>query len=353
MRGRTGITLCLMTLAPSLCGAPGCGRDSQRSSDGAALPGPAPAPLAPCDCRPSFAELARRADPSVVFIETVQAPPADEGAHGLGTGFIIESDGVILTNHHVIRDAMEVRVQLEDRQLPARVVGSDPPTDVAVLAVEAKGLPALPLGDSSTTEVGDWVVAIGNPFGLAHTVSAGIISARGRTRHDVDLDPAGYYNFLQTDASINPGNSGGPLIDLGGKVVGMNTAIRAGANNIGFAIPIDMIKALLPGLLREGKIRRSQLGVVAETLSLDRALQLDMKSTPAVITSVVPGGPADQAGLREGDLVLAFDDQPVRGKEELRWLASIGGVGRKILLQVRRGPRTFELAAVLGPQTEP
>lgn len=351
MLGRFAQSLGFKMLMPCLVGVLSCTRD-EPGSERVASTGSAPPAMAPCDCRPSFAELARRADPAVVFIETVQAPPADEGAHGLGTGFIIETDGVILTNHHVIRDAVEVRVQLQDRQLPATVVGSDPPTDVAVLSVEAKGLPALPLGDSSATEVGDWVVAIGNPFGLAHTVSAGIISARGRTRHDVDLDPAGYYNFLQTDASINPGNSGGPLIDLGGKVVGMNTAIRAGANNIGFAIPIDMVKALLPSLLREGKIRRSQLGVVAETVTPDRALLLDLKTTPAVITSVIPGGPADKAGLREGDLVLAFDEQPVRGKEELRWLASIGGVGRKVLLRVKRGPRTFELSAVLGAQPE-
>ncbi len=296
--------------------------------------------------------MASRADPSVVFIETIQAPPDDEGAHGLGTGFVIDPKGLLLTNHHVIRDAAEVSVLLGERTLPAKVVGKDPPTDIAVLRIEAEGLQTLELGVSKDIRVGDWVVAIGNPFGLSHTVSAGIISARGRTRHDVDLDPAGYYNFLQTDASINPGNSGGPLLDLQGKVVGMNTAIRAGANNIGFAIPIDMIKALLPSLLREGKVRRSQLGIVAETLSGDRAAQMDLKQTPALVVSVLPGGPADQAGLREGDLVLAFDGTPVDGKEVLRWLASVGGVGRKVRLQVRRGPRTFELEVTLAAQDD-
>jgi serine protease Do len=261
---------------------------------------------------------------------------------------VIDPAGVILTNYHVIRDAAAVNVQLEDRRLPARVIGKDPPTDIAVLQVEATGLPALSLGDSSSIRVGDWVVAIGNPFGLSHTVSAGIISAMGRTRHDVDLDPAGYYNFLQTDASINPGNSGGPLLSVDAKVVGMNTAIRAGANNIGFAIPIDMIKALLPSLMREGRLRRSQLGIVAETLSQDDALQQGLSPTPAVVGSVVPGGPGDQAGLRAGDLILEFDGQQVDGKEVLRWLASIGGVGRKIQLKVKRGPRVFELVVVLG-----
>ncbi len=326
----------------------GCAREEEHP-----IPPPPSQPAnAACDCRPSFAELASRADPSVVFIETIQAPPDDEGAHGLGTGFVIDPKGLLLTNHHVIRDAAEVSVLLGERTLPAKVVGKDPPTDIAVLRIEAVGLQTLELGVSKDIRVGDWVVAIGNPFGLSHTVSAGIISARGRTRHDVDLDPAGYYNFLQTDASINPGNSGGPLLDLQGKVVGMNTAIRAGANNIGFAIPIDMIKALLPSLLREGKVRRSQLGIVAETLSGDRAAQMDLKQTPALVVSVLPGGPADQAGLREGDLVLAFDGTPVDGKEVLRWLASVGGVGRKVRLQVRRGPRTFELEVTLAAQDD-
>jgi serine protease Do len=288
----------------------------------------------------------------VVFIETVQSVPEDDGAHGLGSGFVIDPEGVIITNFHVIRDAAEVRVQLGDRQLIATVVGTDPPTDVAVLRVGAKGLPILPLGESIQVRVGDRVLAIGNPFGLSHTVSAGIISARGRTRHDVDLDPAGYYNFLQTDASINPGNSGGPLLDMGGRVIGVNTAIRAGANNIGFAIPIDMVKSLLPSLMREGRLRRSQLGLVAETVEAERARQLELQPAPAVVTSVVPGGPGDLAGLRQGDLIVEFDGQIVGGKEMLRWLASIGGVGRRVAVKVRRGPRVLEMWVTLGAVTD-
>lgn len=301
----------------------------------------------------SFADLASRVDPAVVFIETIQAPPDENAAHGLGTGFIIDPEGVVLTNYHVIRDAAQVTVKLDERLFPATVVGKDPPTDIAVLKVQARGLPALELGDSSKLRVGDWAIAIGNPFGLEHTVSAGIISALGRTRYDVDLDPAGYYNFLQTDASINPGNSGGPLLDVSGKVVGMNTAIRAGANSIGFAIPIDMIKTLLPGLMREGRIRRSHLGITAETLHPDRALQLGLRPAPAIVREVSPGGPGDRAGLRTGDLILKFDGKPVDGKEVLRWLASIGGVGRQVSLEVRRGTRTFELSVVLGPLPDP
>ncbi len=311
-----------------------------------------PTSASSCGCPESFADLAARADPAVVFIETVQPTTTDEGGHGLGSGFVIDPDGLVLTNHHVVRGATAVYVQLQQRQLQAQIVGEDPLTDVAVLRVDAKDLPALPLGESKGARVGDWVVAIGNPFGLSHTVSAGIISARGRTRHDVDLDPAGYYSFLQTDASINPGNSGGPLIDTSGKVVGMNTAIRAGANSIGFAIPIDMIKALLPSLLREGRLRRSHLGIVAETFDPEEARSLDLTTTPAVVKVVAPGSPGDQAGLRAGDLILEFDDKVVDGKEMLRWLASIAGVGQKVRLKIRRGPREMELSVVLGAMPE-
>lgn len=309
--------------------------------------------LTACDCRPSFADLAEEADPAVVYVETVQADPK-EGGHGLGSGFVIDPKGVILTNAHVIRDASRITVVLRDQRLDASVVGSDPPSDVAVLRVNARNLPHLELGNSADVRVGDWVVAIGNPFGLAHTVSAGIISAKGRTRNDVDLDPAGYYNFLQTDASINPGNSGGPLLDLQGRVVGMNTAIRAGANNIGFAIPIDMVKALLPRLLRDGKVRRSALGVVAASIPSERveALGLDARAPGARVQSVVPGGAADKAGLREGDVILEFDGQPIRGEEALRWWASIAGIGHNAELKVKRGPRTMTLRVMLGDLVE-
>lgn len=300
-----------------------------------------------CACPTSFAVLAERADPAVVFIETVQQDETEGGAHGLGSGFVIDESGVILTNNHVIRGASEIFVLLTDNRLRAEVVGRDPPTDIAVLRVKGTKLPVLPMGDSSAVRVGDWVVAIGNPFGLAHTVSAGIISAKGRTRHDVDLDPAGYYNFLQTDASINPGNSGGPLLDLSGAVVGLNTAIRANANSIGFAIPIDMVKALLPRLLREGKVRRSALGVVVESLSPRRSIELNVQSG-AQVTLVTPAGPGDRAGLRENDLILEFDGEPVLGKESLRWMASIAGVGHLANLRIRRGPRNFELGVRLG-----
>ncbi len=354
MNSEHGVSAPLAFLAVSLLsfalGA--CGREP--AADGppeTAAMASAATPAGDCACASGFADLAAKADPSVVYIETVQSNPEDGGSHGLGSGFVIEENGVVLTNNHVIRGASKIFVVLSDNRFEAEVIGKDPPTDVAVLRVKADGLPYLSLGDSSRVRVGDWVVAIGNPFGLAHTVSAGIVSAKGRTRHDVDLDPAGYYNFLQTDASINPGNSGGPLLDVNGLVVGMNTAIRAGANDIGFAIPIDMVKALLPRLMREGRLRRSALGVVVETLDPRRARELDLPGG-AIVTEVTAGGPADQAGLKPRDIVLEFDGEKVDGKEALRWMASIAGVGHQAQLRVKRGPRTFQLGVRLSDMPE-
>jgi serine protease Do len=332
--------------------AAACTRESPPAPSSASEPSAAPA--APSSlCRPSFADLAATADPSVVYIETIQAE-RKEGALGLGSGFVIDPTGLILTNAHVVRDASRIFVVLEGKRYEAKVAGVDAPSDVAVIRVEGDGFSHLTLGNSENVRVGDWVIAIGNPFGLAHTVSAGIISAKGRTRNDVDLDPAGYYNFMQTDASINPGNSGGPLLDLGGQVVGINTAIRAGANSIGFAIPIDMVKALLPRLLRDGRVQRSALGVVATALSHDKvkSLGLDPKAPGASVQSVTSAGPADKAGIREGDIILEFDGEPVRSDEALRWHASIAGIGHAAELKLRRGPRTMTLRVVLGELVE-
>ncbi len=222
---------------------------------------------------PSFAPIVHAADPGVVTVRTltqqVEISPfthtrRPRQSSGLGTGFVVDKGGVIVTNDHVVEGAQEIQVKTwDDHELPARVVGTDPPTDIAVLRIDPKdlNLRALPLGDSDAIEVGDWVVAIGNPFSLSHTVSAGILSAKGRTKEDVPLDQGGYYDFLQTDASINPGNSGGPLLNLRGQVVGMNSATNRAAQGLSFAIPINMIKQLLPVLLRDGHLTRSALGV--------------------------------------------------------------------------------------------
>lgn len=310
----------------------------------------------------TFADIAAKADPAVVFVKTLQE---SRGARrmvgqGLGSGFVYDPDGLILTNNHVVANAADIQVTFaqDGRELKARVVGRDPPTDIAVLRVDAKGLSALPLGDSDKTRVGDWVVAIGNPFGLSHTVSAGIVSAKGRTRDDVKgLDSSGYYNFLQTDASINPGNSGGPLLDTSGRVVGINTAIRARANNIGFAIPINMVRELVPRLLKDGRVNRSAIGIIVASVTVEDVSRLGLGArTGALVREVKAGSAGDRAGLADDDVILEFDGKPIAGPERLRWLASVAGVGSVVSVKVARGKRQFDLKLTLGElpnQAEP
>ena len=304
----------------------------------------------------SFAPLARKADPAIATVKARVERETRLGrkkvvAEGLGTAFVYDSEGFMLTNNHVIEDATDVTVGFVDgRELQAKVVGKDKQTDIAVLQVDERNLPSLPLGDSDLIEVGDWVVAVGNPFGLSHTVSAGILSAKGRTNDDVKgLDPTGYFNFLQTDASINPGNSGGPLMNVLGEVVGINAAVRANANNIGFAIPINMVKQLLPMLLRDGKIQRSAIGVRVKPLNVIEAGRLkrpDRKG--AWVTEVIAGGPADRAGISLDDVIVGFDSKPISDPNELRWLASIAGVNKTVTVRIARLERTFDVRMTLG-----
>ena len=317
----------------------------------------------------SFAPIAKRADPSVVTIYTSGEEEGRgpftrrRGSHtqkGLGTGFIVDKEGVIITNNHVIEGADEITVLLSDEhRYPAKVTGRDPRTDIAVVKIDgAKDLTAIPLGDSDALEVGDWVVAIGNPFGLSHTVSAGIVSAKGRGGNDVRLDSSGYYNFLQTDASINPGNSGGPLLNLKGEVVGMNTAIRGdGAQGIGFAIPINMVKQLMPMLLKDGHFTRSALGVVirdARDLSPEEHTQLKIAGEKgAVIQQIEPGGPAEKAKIEVGDVIVGFDGQTIDRGSLLQWLASTAGVGKTVSVRVLRASKPLDLKVTLGQLKEP
>jgi serine protease Do len=308
----------------------------------------------------TFADLAAKADAAVVFVKTLQERRGITGrrqvvGEGVGSAFVYDPDGLILTNNHVIEGASEIYVVFgRKRQVKATIVGRDPRTDVAVIRVEEKNLPFLPLGDSEAMRVGDWVVAIGNPFGLSHTVSAGIISAKGRTIADVKgLDEAGYYDFLQTDASINPGNSGGPLLDMAGRVVGMNTAIRRSANNIGFAIPINMVKELLPRLLADGSIKRSAIGVVVGPLMPEDRERLKLNDASGVlVTVVVPGGPAEKAGLMVDDVILSFQGEALPSPDRLRWVASLAGVGKTVTLRVARGGRMFDLQVKLAALPE-
>lgn len=314
------------------------------------LPGGLSAPM-------SFSNLVKASDPAVVTIFAYQAERRNgrrmRVAEGLGSGFVYDANGYILTNNHVVAQATEIVVRMADeRRLPAKLVGRDPPTDVAILKVDVTGAPSLKLGDSDAAEVGDWVVAIGNPFGLSHTVSAGIISAKGRTREDLaDLDKTGrgYFNFLQTDTAINQGNSGGPLMNVQGEVVGINTAIRANANNIGFAIPINMVKALVPLLVRDGRVQRSALGITVHGVTeedMARLKRADKKG--ALVSGVQPGGAADKGGIAPDDVIVSFNGSAISDPEELRWQASIWGVGNTAVVTVIRGTRTFDTRVTLG-----
>jgi serine protease Do len=316
---------------------------------------PLPAALPGARAPQSFADLAAKADPAVVFVKTLQERTGLSGrrrviGEGVGTAFVYDPNGLIITNNHVIDEASEIHVIFgAKREVKATVVGRDPRTDIAVLRVEEKNLPFLPLGDSDALRVGDWVVAIGNPFALSHTVSAGILSAKGRTIADVKgLDETGYYDFLQTDASINPGNSGGPLLDMAGNVVGINTAIRREANSIGFAIPINMVKELLPRVLKDGHIKRSAIGVHVSSVLPEDIDRLKLSSENGALVRVVrPGGPADRAGLQVDDVIVAFDGEPLPGPERLRWVASLAGVGKLATLRVARGGRLFDLKVTM------
>jgi len=324
---------------------------------------PPPVPIAPTGIPASFADLASRSDAAVVFVKTLQESGRRVVGEALGTAFVFDPNGLILTNNHVIEKASEIHVTFgQKREMPATVVGRDRPTDIAVLRVEATGLAHVPLGDSDAIRVGDWAVAIGNPFGLSHTVSAGIISAKGRTNQDVQgLDVSGYYDFLQTDASINPRNSGGPLIDVTGRVIGINTAIRRQANSIGFAVPINMVKELLPRLLKDGKIQRSAIGVVVSGVQEGDVSRLRLPAeTGALVRAVVPGGPADRVGLQPDDVIVGFGSDAIVSPERLRWVASLAGVGKKVPLRVLRNGRAFDITLELqalpeepGRQEEP
>ena len=304
----------------------------------------------------SFAPLVDSADPSVATVKAIEVGREVNGrvgplSEGLGTAFIYDKAGYLLTNHHVIEKATDILVSFRDgREVKAKVVGADARVDVAVLKVDAKDLPALPLGDSDEPHVGDWVVAIGNPFGLSHTVSAGILSARGRTRDDVKgLDQDGYFDFLQTDASINPGNSGGPLLNLKGEVVGINAAIRKDANGIGFAIPINMVKDILPMLIHDGHVTRSALGVVVDNLSFDQAARLGVAERKGAWVKVVTSGSAaDKAGITVDDVIVSFNGRTTDDPDKLRWAASIGGVGKTVVVRVARGAKFYDIKVTLG-----
>ncbi len=325
---------------------------------------------------PSLAPMLERAMPAVVNVSTVtrieaadhpllrdpffrrffEIPKREQRAeNSLGSGVIVDAErGIVLTNHHVIAKADAIRVTLHDgRTLAAELLGDDPETDVAVLRLPIADLPratlnAVPLADSDQLQVGDFVVAIGNPFGLKQTVTSGIVSGLGRSGLGIE----GYESFIQTDASINPGNSGGPLVNLRGELVGINTAILApGGGNIGigFAIPVNMARAIMDQILAYGAVRRGEFGVVAQDLTPDLATALGIESRlAAVVTSVAPRSAAAEAGLREGDVILTINGRPITGASDIRNRFGLLPIGTAVTLDVRRAGQALRLHGVIA-----
>lgn len=337
----------------------------------------------------AFAAVARKVSPSVVFIQVegtapgpaITSPFGDERwpfdddffrrffgdqfpglprretpqdrrpTIGQGSGFVFAGNdkSYILTNYHVVRNAEKITVKFQDgREFDAKVTGTDPQSDVAVVEIKATNIPALPLADSSKLEVGEWVVAIGNPFGLSHTLTVGVVSAKGRTSLGIN----DYEDFIQTDAAINPGNSGGPLVNLDGEVVGMNTAIftrSGGYMGVGFAIPINLAKAIANQLIDAGEVTRGFLGIVIQPLTPELAESFDLKQTQGIlIAQVSPDSPAEKAGLRQGDVIVAYRGEPVKDIGSFRNTVSLTPPGSSEQLTVIRGGQRQDITVTIG-----
>lgn len=303
---------------------------------------PGPMPGVPEEFRRFFGDDLER------FFE--QPVPERRGVQrGLGSGVIVSQDGYVLTNHHVVADADTLRVKLQDGTThQARVVGTDAKSEVAVIKIEASSLPVAALADSERALVGDWVLAIGGPFGLENTVTAGIVSAKGRDTVGI----ADYENFIQTDCAINPGNSGGPLVNMRGEVIGINTAIatRFGGNaGIGFAIPSNMARAIMNSLIKTGRVERGFLGALVQNLTPELAASFGYEAkTGVLIGDVSEGGPASQAGLRAGDIVVSMDGVPMETAARLRNTIAATAPGTKVELQLFREGRLSTITVTLG-----
>ena len=353
------------------------------SNAAAGAPAPTPAPMI---ALPDFSVIAERNGPGVVNISTTGSTKAsyqqgqrgepfsddpfleffrrfqgpqgggrggrgggggEVPTHGVGSGFIVSADGVILTNAHVVRDAQEVTVKLTDRrEFRAKVLGSDPKTDVAVIKIEAKNLPVVPLGRSTDVRVGEWVLAIGSPFGLENTVTAGVVSAKGRSLDD------GSVPFIQTDAAINPGNSGGPLFNSRGEVVGINSQIYSqsgGYQGLSFAIPIDVATRIRDQIVKTGKVVHARLGVTVQEVNQGFADSFKLESPEgALVSNVDRGGPAEKIGLKPGDVIRKMNGQKIIGSSDLPGMVALALPGDKVTLEVWRQGKSISLDGKLG-----
>lgn len=332
----------------------------------------------------AFASIAKKVSPAVVFIKTEKQQaqniqlfgnpfgqelfkhffgPGGMSPHGFrsprngpsrkmqgqGSGFIISEDGIILTNNHVVGEADKVTVKLLDgREFTATILGTDPQSDVAVIKIDAYNLPTLELGDSAKLDVGNWVIAMGNPFGLSHTLTAGIVSAKGRNSVGI----TDYENFIQTDAAINPGNSGGPLISLEGKVVGINTAIfsqSGGYMGIGFAIPVNMVRKIKDQLIANGKVVRGWLGVAIQNLDSQLKKSFNVGSKSGILVSqVTPDSPASKAGFKRGDVILKLNDHEVEDVASFRNKIALTAPNTKVEIGILRDGKTKNLEVKIG-----
>jgi serine protease Do len=312
----------------------------------------------------AFTNLVKGVTPSVVNISTVgkkklvrpffesspffddffgeRSRPQYRRETSLGSGFIINKDGYILTNDHVVRDAETIQVKLSNESVySGKVIGSDPKTDIAVIKINAKETlqPAV-LGDSNKLQVGQWAIAIGNPFGLDRTVTVGVVSATGRSNMGIET----YEDFIQTDASINPGNSGGPLLDIYGEVIGINTAIVASGQGIGFAIPVNMAKQVVTQLISKGKVSRGWLGVSIQSVTEEMARSFGLPKTyGALVNDVVPKSPAAKAGIQQGDVITAYAGETVKDVRQLQRMVGDTAVGRKVEIELYRDGKRLKV----------
>jgi len=318
----------------------------------------------------SLVDLAKRLSPSVVNIRVIKVEksgpfpvpdgpfehffrqfpnmmPESRPMQGAGSGVIISESGEILTNNHVVEGAKEVTVTLADKEeYTGQIIGRDPKTDLAVIRISPKKpLHAAVMGNSDQLQVGESVMAVGNPFGLSHTVTSGIVSAKGRT-----IGAGPYDNFIQTDASINPGNSGGPLYNMKGELVGINTAIIAQGQGIGFAIPINTAKPLIPQLITKGEVTRGYIGVNIQSLTQDlsRGLGLSNETKGVLVAGVTPGGPAEKAGIKRSDIIVSFDGKPVEEPRDLSSLVADSQVGKEAVVTVLRDGKEQGFKVAVG-----